>query len=327
MTTPRPDTPAWLILITNLPGPNQTLRMRIWRALKSAGAGLLKDGVYLLPSSPAARTLFDDQVRDITAGGGNGFVVAADAQSSEQSQAFAALFDRSAEYADFLKRLETLQRQFKQLAESEARQKLTAFRRELVSLIARDFFAGESRSQAEAALTDAEAALNRRYSPDEPHDDPGAITRKDAAKYRARTWATRQRMWIDRVASAWLIRRFVDPKAKFRWLKHIQDCPKQAVGFDFEGAEFTHRGSKVTFEVIVATFGLESDMALLRLGTLVHYLDVGGVPVAEAAGFASIMAGARALQPDDDALLEAMTPVFDSLYAAYSQPELRQGAS
>jgi hypothetical protein len=327
MTTPRPDTPAWLILITNLPGPNQTLRMRIWRALKSAGAGLLKDGVYLLPSSPAARTVFDDQVRDITAGGGNGFVVAADAQSSEQSQAFAALFDRSAEYADFLKRLETLQRQFKQLAESEARQKLTAFRRELVSLIARDFFAGESRAQAEAALTDAEAALNRRYSPDEPRDDPGAITRKDAAKYRARTWATRQRMWIDRVASAWLIRRFVDPKAKFRWLKHIQDCPKQAVGFDFEGAEFTHRGSKVTFEVIVATFGLENDMALLRLGTLVHYLDVGGVPVAEAAGFASIMAGARALQPDDDALLEAMTPVFDSLYAAYSQPELRQGAS
>jgi hypothetical protein len=323
MTTPRPDTPAWLILITNLPGPNQTLRMRAWRALKSAGAGLLKDGVYLLPSSQAARTLFDDQVRDITAGGGNGFVVAADAQSSEQSQAFEALFDRTAEYADFLKRLETLQRQFKQLAESEARQKLTAFRRELASLIVRDFFAGESRAQAEAALTDAEAALNSRYSPDEPRDDPGAITRKDAAKYRARTWATRQRMWIDRVASAWLIRRFVDPKAKFRWLMHIQDCPKQAVGFDFEGAEFTHRGSKVTFEVIVATFGLEKDMALLRLGTLVHYLDVGGVPVVEAAGFASIMAGARVLQPDDDALLEAMTPVFDSLYAAYSQPEPR----
>ena len=321
MSEPRSNTPAWLILITNLPGPNQTLRMRLWRALKGAGAGLLKDGVYLLPTSRAARSLFEDQVRDISAGGGNGFIVAADAQSSEQSRTFETLFDRTAEYADFLKRLETLQGQFKQLAESEARQKLTTLRRELASLKARDFFAGQSQVQAEAALTDAEAALNSRYSPDEPQDNPGAITRKKPAKYRARTWATRQRMWIDRVASAWLIRRFVDPKAKFRWLKHIKDCPKQAVGFDFAGAEFTHKGSKVTFEVIVTSFGLDTDSALLRLGTLVHYLDVGGVPVPEAPGFAAIMAGARTLQPDDDALLEAMTPILDSLYAAYSQPE------
>jgi hypothetical protein len=321
MTDSSSDTPAWLILITNLPGPNQTLRMRVWRALKAAGAGLLKDGVYLLPSSHAARTLFEDQARDITSGGGNGFIVAADAQSSEQSQAFVALFDRTEEYADFLKRLQALTRQFKLLAESEARQKLAAFRRELASLVVRDFFPGPSRAQAEAALADAEAALNSRYSPDEPRNDPGAITRKDPAKYRSRTWATRQRIWIDRAASAWLIRRFVDPKAKFRWLKNITDCPKQTIGFDFEGAEFTHRGSKVTFEVLIASFGLEKDIALLRLGALVHYLDVGGVPVAEAAGFASIMAGARTLHADDDALLEAMSPVLDSLYAAYSTAE------
>ena len=82
--------------------------------------------------------------------------------------------------------------------------------------------------------------------------------------------------------------------------KH-QGLPEATVGFDFEGAEFTHRGSRVTFEVIAASFGLDNDAGLLRLGNLVHYLDVGGVPVAEAAGFASIMAGARTLQPDDDA--------------------------
>ena len=136
---------AWLILITSLPGPNQTLRMRVWRALKAAGAGLLKDGVYLLPSSPDARTLFDEQVRDITAGGGNGFIIAADAHSSQQSQAFEALFDRTREYADLLKRLGGLPSQFKQLSESEARQKLTAFRRELTSLIGRDYFPGKPR--------------------------------------------------------------------------------------------------------------------------------------------------------------------------------------
>jgi hypothetical protein len=124
-------------------------------------------------------------------------------------------------------------------------------------------------------------------------------------------------LWIDRAASAWLIRRFIDPKAKFLWLKRVKDCPKSVVGFDFDGAEFTHVDSKVTFEVLLSSFNLEHDAGLARLGALVHHLDVGGIPIAEAPGFATIMAGARSLQQDDDALLKAMTPVLDSLYAGY----------
>jgi len=126
-------------------------------------------------------------------------------------------------------------------------------------------------------------------------------------------------LWIDRVASAWLIRRFIDPEAKFAWLKRVKDCPKRAVGFDFDGAEFTHVDSKVTFEVLLASFGLHQDVGLARLGGLIHHLDVGGIPIAEGPGFSTIMAGARALQPDDDALLKAMTPVLDSLYAGYER--------
>jgi hypothetical protein len=103
-------------------------------------------------------------------------------------------------------------------------------------------------------------------------------------------------------------------------LNKPQDCPKHALGFDFDGAEFTHIGARVTFEVLVAGFGLDGDRALARLGTLVHYLDVGGIPVPEAAGFAAILAGARAQQPNDDKLLQAMGTVLDSLYAAYSEP-------
>ena len=129
-------------------------------------------------------------------------------------------------------------------------------------------------------------------------------------------------MWIDRVASAWLIRRFIDPEAKFVWLKRVKDCPKRAVGFDFDGAEFTHADSKVTFEVLVASFGLNQDVGLVRLGALIHHLDVGGIPIAEGPGFSTIMAGARALQPDDGALLKAMTPVLDSLYAGYKRLDL-----
>jgi hypothetical protein len=170
----------------------------------------------------------------------------------------------------------------------------------------------------EGALADAEAALNARFAPDEPHAAHRKIRLRDRREYRGRTWATRERLWIDRVASAWLIRRFIDPKAKFLWLKHLKDCPKRAVGFDFDGAEFTHVDSKVTFEVLLSSFNLEQDAGLARLGALVHHLDVGGIPTAEGPGFAAIMAGARSLQPDDDALLKAMTPVLDSLYAGYA---------
>jgi hypothetical protein len=98
----------------------------------------------------------------------------------------------------------------------------------------------------------------------------------------------------------------------------VKDCPKRAVGFDFDAAEFTHVGSKVTFEVLVASFDLERDIGLVRLGALIHHMDVGGIPVAEGPGLATIMAGARALQKDDDSLLRAMAPVLDALYAGYA---------
>ena len=308
----------WLLLITNLPGRNQTLRMRLWRALKSAGAGLLKDGVYVLPNSSQARQLFEEHARDITSGGGSGHVLAADADSPEQLSTFHALFDRTTDYTDVLKRLNDLKRKFAKLSEPAARQKLATLRREITALTDRDFFPGKPREQTEGALADAEAALNAQFSPDEPHAAQKDIKRRERKEYRGRIWATREKLWIDRVASAWLIRRFVDPDAKFVWLKSLKDRPKKALGFDFDGADFTHVGARVTFEVILSSFALEHDPGLTRLGALVHYLDVGGVPVPEAAGFASIMAGARSLQPDDDALLKVMTPVLDSLHAAYS---------
>jgi hypothetical protein len=314
------ETGAWLLLVTNLPGRNQTLRMRLWRALKSAGAGLLKDGVYVLPNSPLARRLFDEHAKEIGEGGGTGHILSVNADSERQTASLRQLFDRTAEYAELSHRLTALKRNFSRLPEAEARQHLAALRREVATLATRDFFPGEPHEQIEGALEDAEGSLNARFAPDEPRAAREKIKRRDRKDYRGRTWATRERLWIDRVASAWLIRRFIDPEAHFVWLKRIKDCPKKALGFDFDGAEFTHVDSKVTFEVLVASFGLEQDEGLTRVGALVHYLDIGGIPVAEAPGFASIMAGARTLQTDDDALLKWMTPTLDSLYAAYTNP-------
>jgi hypothetical protein len=214
--------------------------------------------------------------------------------------------------------LDGLKRELTRLIEPEARQWLAGVTREVAATVARDFFPGEPRKQIQGDLADAEATINARFAPEEPHAAHRKIRLRNAKDYRGPTWATREHLWIDRVASAWLIRGFIDPQAKFLWLKRVKDCPKRALGFDFDGAEFTHVDSKVTFEVLVSSFGLEEDAGLVRLGAWVHHLDVGGIPIAEGPGFATIMAGARKLQSDDDALLKAMTPVLDSLYAEYA---------
>ena len=163
-------------------------------------------------------------------------------------------------------------------------------------------------------------------SPDEPHETRGGIPRLHPADYQGRTWATRRRPWVDRVASAWLIRRFIDPGARFEWLARPSDCPPEALGFDFDGASFSHVGDRVTFEVLMASFGLAEDAALVRLGAMVHSLDVGGQPVPEAIGFEAVLSGARDAAAGDDALLVQMSVVLDSLYLHFQRDKTKAGS-
>jgi hypothetical protein len=295
--------------------------MRVWRSLRASGAGALRDGVYVLPVSDIARGVFERQSQEIQQGGGTAYILeVAGGAASTMGDALVALFDRTPDYQANAERLRALRRELTKLEEIDARRRLATLRREATALAAIDFFPGEPRKQLDGALADIEAALNAHFSPEEPHPAKRKIARLDRRNYQGRTWATRERLWIDRVGSAWLIRRFIDPKAKFVWLKRPKYCPKRAIGFDFDGAAFSHTESKVTFEVLVASFGLDSDAGLTRLGALVHFLDVGGIPVAEAAGLSAIVSGARALQPNDDALLRQVSPILDSLYYVYANP-------
>lgn len=309
----------WLLLVSSVPGANQPARMRIWRALKASGAGALRDGVYVLPHSDAARIVFEEQATSVAGAGGTAQILTFDSADETQQAELEGLFDRGADYAALFGKLDALKAGLVKIDEVEVRRQLSSLRREIAALTTIDYFPGAARLQVEQALADAETVANRRFSPDEPHAVLGNVASRDRAAFQGRMWATRQRLWVDRVASAWLIRRFIDPTAKFLWLEQPKDCLPSAVGFDFDGAEFSHVGARVTFEVLLTSFGLERDGGLTRLSALVHYLDVGGVPVPEAAGFAAIMAGARARAPDDDALLHAMTTVLDSLYAGYAE--------
>ena len=305
------------MLVTNLPGRNQTLRMRLWRGLKSAGAGTLRDGVYVLPRSDVASRVFNEYANEVFGGGGSAQLVAFESESDTQRAALTSLFDRTSEYTSLMDRVGRYRRKAVKLNDVEARRELGVLKREAAGLAAIDFFPTEMREHLEQALADAELQLTMRASPDEPHPVHRAIPKRDAANYQARVWATRKHLWIDRVCSAWLIKRFVDRKARFRWLDNVTQCPARAIGFDFDDAEFTHVDGKVTFEVLATTFSLDDDSALSRVGHLVHYLDVGGVPVPEAAGLAAIVTGARACAADDDALIQSVFPVLDLLYSAF----------
>jgi hypothetical protein len=313
--------PRWTSLVISLPGQRGTARMRMWRALKGAGAAVLRDGVYLLPDNPTARAVLEEQAQAIRAAGGAAHVLPLDRVTPEQDASFRALFDREADYVGLIDRLRRLRAGLSRRGWVGAARALRVLQRECEALRAIDYFPGSAAQQAEELITELEAGVSALGSEGEPSARAGTITRLDPHDYRGRIWATRVRPWVDRMASAWLIRRFIDRKARFIWLKDPKRCPKRALGFDFDGATFTHVGSRVTFEVLAASFGLESDTALMRIGAIVHCLDVGGAPVAEAPGFAAVLAGARARLSSDDALLAEASRVFDNVYANFSQEQ------
>jgi hypothetical protein len=229
-----------------------------------------------------------------------------------------ALFDRRDEYAALVRTFTETLPALAAMAVADVQRTLRKLRRELDALQAIDYFPGDAGAQAQAVWAELARAAESRLAPGEPAPREETVRRRDPAGYRGRTWATRRRLWVDRVASAWLIRRFIDPDARFLWLESPADCPPHAVGFDFDGAEFTHVGPRVTFEVLAAAFGLDADAGLARLGAMVRALDVGEGFVPEAGGFEAILAGARHRHDDDDALLAEIGAVLDSLHAHFS---------
>lgn len=300
---------TWLFLVLSLPTQNATARMRAWRALKASGAVVLRDGVYVLPDRESCQSVLSAVAADVRAGGGTAHLIRG---AGEEDADFPALFDRHEEYAALLADIEKLHGELRPENGLETLKQARKLRKAFASLVEIDFFPGEAQKQTESALLDLETQANRVLSPHEPRPVEGAIPRLDASRYRGRLWATRERPWVDRLASAWLIRRYIDPDARVIWLKSPAQCPSDALGFDFDGATFTHVGGKVTFEVLMASFGLEQP-ALKRLGAIVHYLDVGGIQPAEATGVERVLAGLRTAEPDDDRLLQAAIGVFDGL--------------
>lgn len=308
---------SYLALFVSLPTKASTGRMRVWRSVKALGCATLRDGVYLLPDSADSAAVLDEVAGQAVEAGGSGEIYRLSGCDEAREDALRALFDRGEEYANIAGEIKDLGRIQASLDGAVAARKLQALVRRFEQLTHIDFFPGEAQRQTLSLLDDLRDTLIRRMAPDEPTARQADIPRRAHADYQGRIWATRARPWVDRLATAWLIRRFIDPKARIVWLASPRDCQADWLGFDFDGATFSHVGARVTFETLLASFGLEADPALLRLGELVHCLDAGGLPVPEAPGIEALLAGLRASEPDDDVLLGRACEVFDWLLQNY----------
>jgi hypothetical protein len=305
-------------LMLSLPARDSTVRMRVWRALKDTGCGVLRDGVYVLPKEAPTVAAFPEIETQVRSAGGFAVLVDLDFRTPAQLDHARKLFDRAKEYGVLVARVNGARASLAKLGKRKTDTTAQRLQRSFDELAAIDFFPGQAKLQAENAVQSFQGEARRLYSQGEPQALRGKVKRADPGKYRGRLWATRKSPWVDRLASAWLIKRFIDRDARFEWIESPRNRPRNAVGFDFDGAEFSHVGSRVTFEVLIAAFGLDSDPALAPIAAAVHFLDSGGIPVADAKGLETILRGSGEKARSDDERLSKACAVFDYLYAGHS---------
>ncbi|MBI3458223.1 MAG: chromate resistance protein [Candidatus Rokubacteria bacterium] len=308
---------AWLVLIAGFPPRPSSLRVRAWRKLRALGAVALKNSVYLLPFSPENYEQFQWLAQEIQRGGGEVTLLKVDRIENMQPLEVIRRFQvaRSRDYAALATRYRTLLRG---LGRRPTRQIPARVENELVRLAKEvkrvreiDFFGAPGFEEVRRLQ---EAVAMRRHPPSREAGADDAATQLDAL--RGRRWVTRPRPHVDRIASAWLIKRFLDADAEFLFASP-NEFPPGAIPFDVPGAEFGHQGEDCTFETLLKRSGLH-DPRLTALAEIVHEVDLrdGKFPRDEAAGVGAAIRGLMATLKDDHELLAQGLRLFDALHAA-----------
>src|SRR5436190_9413127 len=232
-SSPPSESGRWLVLVASLPTEDPAARMRGLRTLEALGAAVLREGVYLLPETAATRQGLEYLADYISKGAGSAQVLAVVPVSEAQQQAFRKMFDRSARYTELLKVVDSLKVGFGIADPSSVLRVLHKKRHDFEAISALDFFTSDLQERTRAALNDAEAAVHKLLFP-----ASSQASGTSDAPMRRRVWATRKPAWADRLACAWLIRRFADPEGTVIWLEKNQGCPANAVDFAYAGARF-----------------------------------------------------------------------------------------
>ncbi|HEX9125186.1 MAG TPA: chromate resistance protein ChrB domain-containing protein [Methylomirabilota bacterium] len=308
-----------LLLLVGVPPTPSSLRVRVWRRLRVLGAVALKRSAYLLPDTPERYEDFQWLAQEIQRGGGDATLIRVQEIENVSAEDVVRLFQepRDRDYRQltvrYRKVLQSLDRKSEGTS-ARVHDELARLARDVQRIRDIDFFDAPGGAEVRR-IEEAIAMRTRRPESARPEARPTI----DLTKLRGRRWVTRPRPHIDRIASAWLIKRFIDPDAQFVFAPPAE-FPKDAIPFDAPGVELSHQGEDCTFETLVKRAGLR-DRRLVRLAELVHEADLrdGKYPHEEARGIDVAVRAFLAASPDDHQVLAQGMALFEGLYATTSR--------
>ncbi|MDB5377099.1 MAG: ChrB protein [Rubritepida sp.] len=315
-----PEGARWLLLIHQLPAKPAYARVKIWRRLKGLGAVTVKNSVYALPANGETQEDFAWLIKEIAELGGEAFVCEAQLVDGLGDGEVQALFDaaRDEDYAEIAAAA-------RELAGTDATRaqratQVARLRKQLDEIVAIDFFGADGREPAKGLVSGLEADLHEE-------GDAMTTTETNAASdpLKNRVWVTRLGVQVDRIASAWLIRRFIDEAARFKFVPGTGYVARPGeLRFDMFEGEFTHRGDRCTFEVLLADAKLD-DPALAAIGEIIHDIDLkdGKYGREEVAGVRTLIVGIASAANDDTQRLARGAVLLDDLYSSFQG---RQGS-
>ena len=323
VAVPQLELARWLLLIHQIPPKPEYLRVKIWRRMQRIGAVAVKNSVYALPKNEEALEDFQWVLREIVEGGGEGSICVAGFVDGLGDADVEAMFRaaRDADYSAIAEEARKLGaalpvpgRKLDPSTRGRLETDVTRLRRRLSEVAALDFFDALSRQTAEGLVASLEARLN----PDETTETgPGP----GEGQYRCRVWVTRKGIHVDRMASAWLIRRFIDPEGSFKFVSARGYQPQKGeLRFDMFEAEFTHEGDRCTFEVLLQRIKL-TDTALRPIAEIIHDIDLkdGKFGRPETPGIERLITGICTAHKEDEVRLARAAAMFDDLYGSFSR--------
>jgi len=317
-----PSKKQWLLLIHQIPPKPSYFRVRIWRRLQQVGAIAVKQSVYALPKSQQAMEDFGWILKEITEGGGDASVCEAFFLEGLTDEQVVSMFQnaRKGEYENILQEARSLQNQLRADLSNSAetmtklKSQLSRLKTKFDEIVAIDFFSAPERSAAEIVIGDLQSQMAGTPK-------SKAAAKKNMTDLKGWMWVTRENVFVDRIASAWLVRRFVDREAKFKFVSSEAYLPKKKeLRFDMYEGEYTHEGDRCTFEVMVDRLGV-TDRALSPIAEIVHALDLkdGKYDRPETAGLAVLLNGIVLAHSSDKERLERGGDLFDALYEHFQR--------
>ena len=313
----------WLLLLLQLPTRPASARIKTWRRLQQLGSVAIKNSVYALPNTPQAREDFEWLKTEIRGAKGQASIMTADALTAEEDEEIRGAFlkQRAGEYDAMRAGVELMLRSLKTRPAGPARlaaeRVLRSGREALARLDAMDLIPADARTKAVGSLERLEA----RLAPEPERTPMPGATATRTETFQGRAWVTRPRPGVDRMSSAWLIQRFIDPKARFAFADEPPADDRKGVPFDMFGVAFGHQGDRCTFEVLCDRFGLK-DPAVKHLAKIVHDVDLKDERYSppEAPIVARMVEGLRATYADDHQLLKHGIAMFAALYESLQTP-------